>query len=76
MARFKGEVWGRGKSPATRLAHIQLVTYAAGWRGAIKVTTWADGDVDRFEVQLVPWQSSGGRSRTIATGVLDATSEE
>ena len=33
------------------------------------------GGKDYFTVELVPWQNSGGKGRTLAAGLLDATVE-
>ena len=48
---------------------------AAGWRGAVNVRVWYDADKDRdeYRVYLEPWHGSGGGSRLLAAGVLNAT---
>ena len=48
-----------------------LATIAASWAGAIRVNLWHDPnhDVDRYEVQMIPWESRGD-SHTIAAGEI------
>lgn len=75
MSRFYGTLKGASKTTATRRGHTELVTHAAGWKGAIRVTIVADGDTDRFMVDLVPWKGSPGTGRLLATGVLDSSIE-
>lgn len=71
MSRLYGTLKG-SRGEATRAGHNSLVTHAAGWKGAIRVEVTADGDVDRYRVLLTPWQQSGGVSRVLCEGVLDA----
>jgi hypothetical protein len=75
MGHFYGQVEG-SRNPVSRLGGKNLRTVAAGWRGAISVRIWADGDEDKYAVYLTPWQGSGGDSRLLAEGVLDATKEK
>ena len=75
MSRLYGTLAGN-RGEATRCGHKNLVTHAAGWRGAIRVTVSANDDgKDYFTVELVPWQNSGGRSHQLASGLLDANIE-
>ena len=48
-----------------------LATIAASGHGAIRVNLWHDPnhDVDRYEVQMIPWFSHGDRT-VIARGIL------
>jgi hypothetical protein len=75
VSRFYGTVDGQARTPASRRgsASSGITTYAAGWSGAIRVKVFpgANGE-DRYIVSLVPWQSSGGSSRILSEGVLDA----
>jgi hypothetical protein len=76
MSQFYGTVKGQAASEATRCGGKAsgITTHAAGWSGAIRVDVFADTDgADRFRVELVPWQSSGGSSRVLAEGLLDAS---
>ena len=75
MSHFYGTIQGnRGK--ATRLGHqaTGLETIAAGWRGAVYVRVFHNFSTgqDEYAVALQPWQGSGGFSRVIAHGILDA----
>ena len=76
MAHFYGEISG-SRGPASRLGSkgSGLSTVAAGWQGSIRTHIWHDetAGVDRFRVELTPWKGSGGDTRTLAEGVLDAT---
>lgn len=77
MARFYGTLRGnRGEATRMGTPTSGLTTYAAGWRGAIRVRVFASGDVDRFIVERVPWMSSGGRTTVLAHGVLNANEGE
>jgi len=78
MSRFYGTVDGQAATQATRRGSTAsgITTYAAGWRGAIRVDVFVDADGrDSFQVHLVPWQSSGGRTIELASGWLDAGSD-
>lgn len=72
MSRLYGTVKG-ARGEATRCGHRHMVTHAAGWKGAIRteVTARTDGS-DYYRVLLTPWQHSGGETRVLAEGVLDA----
>lgn len=82
MARFYSSCQGnRGK--ATRLGTMTgnrngVITQAAGWQGCIEVECFYNRDADRdeFEVRLTPWGGSGGQTRLIASGILDANIED
>ncbi len=75
MSQFYGTIDGSAKTQATRRGtkNSRLVTHAAGWGGAIRVELFEDdnGD-DCFRVDLVPWQGSGGHSKQLADGRLEA----
>jgi len=74
MSRFYGTLQGsRGEATRCGTKDSGVETYAAGWSGAIRVKVYpgANGE-DRYIVSLVPWQSSGGSSRILSEGVLDA----
>ena len=75
MSHFYGTVRG-GRGEATRCGHktTGLVTNAAGYKGSIRTEVWYDevNQEDRFSVSLTPWQGSGGQSRSIASGTLNA----
>ena len=73
MSHFYGTLKG-GRGEATRCGtrNSGLTTYAAGWKGAIRVHVWNDEGVDRFQVSLEPWQGSGGRSRSLVSGHLNS----
>ena len=74
MSRLYGTLDGAGKTQRTARGHSRLVTHAAGWKGAIRVTVTANEDgSDSYVVELVPWQTSGGERRELASGVLDAS---
>ena len=76
MSHFYGTLDGMARTTATRRGNKNsgITTYAAGWSGAIRVTVWHDDDTgkDKFCVDLVPWQSSGGYSKELANGELTA----
>ena len=64
MSHFYGTLQG-SRGEATRCA--------AGWDGAIRVQVYQDHEGnDRYTVDLVPWQNSGGQSRQLADGILKA----
>lgn len=78
MSHFYGMLKGnRGLGTRCGSKLSGMTTHAAGWRGAVRVNVWHDeeNDEDRFSVELVPWHSSGGRSKEIASGVLNARGE-
>jgi len=77
MSQFYGTLHGQAKTTATRRGskNSGIVTHAAGWSGAIRVDVFTHNDEDHFSVSLVPWQSSGGRSRELASGKLDSRAE-
>lgn len=75
MAHFYGTLQGsRGEASRLGGKASGIQTIAAGWGGAINTRVWHDerDGVDRFRVELTPWQSSGGESKVLAEGVLDA----
>jgi len=74
MSHFYGTVKG-SRGIGTRMGGkgSGLTTHAAGWNGAIRVTvSHSETHGDVFEVELVPWQGSGGTVVTLARGLLDA----
>lgn len=75
MSHFYGTIRG-GRGEATRCGHktTGLVTNAAGYNGAVRTRIWYDEETgqDRFRVTLVPWHGSGGESRSLVHGVLNA----
>ena len=74
MSHFYGTIEGnRGESTRCGTQGSGMLTYAAGWQGAIRVSVQHDGDADNYIVELTPWQSSGGQTQMLATGKLDAT---
>ena len=76
MSKLYGTIDGAGKTQATRRGHNALITYAACWQGAIRVELSCDAKgVTTYEVTLQPWQGSGGSTRVLASGVLDATKD-
>jgi len=73
MSRFYGTLQGnRGEATRCGTKSSGVTTYAAGWRGAIRVNVYERDDVDRFSVELVPWKDSGGAPEVIAMGLLDS----
>ena len=76
MSHFYGTLEGnRGKATRCGTKSSGMVTYTAGWKGAIRIGVFERDGVDRFQVCLVPWQGSGGGAKIIAEGVLDANAE-
>ena len=76
MSHFYGVLKGsRGQATRCATKTSALNVTAAGWRGAVGVRVWynADKGRDEYRVYLTPWQGSGGHSRLLAAGVLDAT---
>lgn len=75
MAHFYGSVLGN-RGAATRLGGKSsgLDTEAAGWKGCIHTHIYHDDATgkDMYRVVLKPWSNSGGETREIASGVLDA----
>lgn len=74
MSHFYGTIQGsRGEATRCATKNSGLTTYAAGWKGAIRVDVSHHSDgTDRFIVSLTPWQNSGGQTRVLAEGVLNA----
>ena len=73
MAHFYGSVEGRAQTEASRLGTKDsgITTEAASWNGAIRVTFWHDAteDVDRYQVNMIPWNEVG-KSRVIESGIV------
>ena len=73
MSHFYGTLEGnRGEVTRCGSKASGITSYAAGWRGAIRVDVFERDGEDRFQVTLVPWQNSGGIHQVIAEGVLNA----
>lgn len=75
MAHFICKLEG-ARGEASRLGNKKsgVRTTAAGWKGAIQVYVWHDEDTgeDMYRVELTPWRGSGGQTRELARGELDA----
>ena len=81
MSHFYANIRGyRGEATRMGTKSSGMYSNVAGWKGAISVRIWYDNekDEDRYEVNHTPWygSGSGGKSRTIATGPLDATAPD
>lgn len=75
MSHFYGTIQGnRGQATRCGGKGSGLTTQAAGWGGAIRTDVWHDEATGRdyYRVMLTPWHSSGGTSRVIAEGFLEA----
>lgn len=74
MAHFYGELKG-SRGAVSRLGGKDggMTTTVAGWGGAIHVVLFVFEGRDYYHVMLTPWKSSGGTSRIIAEGFLDAS---
>lgn len=75
MSHFYGTMQGsRGEATRAATKTSGLTTKAAGWQGCIRTEIYFDEATgkDHYRVLLTPWQNSGGTSRVIAEGVLDA----
>lgn len=61
MAHFYGDVCGKSRTKASRLGgrNTGLVTTAASWQGAVKVTLSNRDGVDCALVELTPWRGAG-----------------
>ena len=77
MSHFYGTLEGnRGMATRCGTKSSGMVTYTAGWHGAIRtIIDHREDGSDVFMVELIPWQSSGGKTRLLAEGVLDANAE-
>ena len=76
MAHFYGVLEGnRGAASRCATKGSGLSATAAGWSGAIVTHITHDSETgeDLYQVWLTPWQSSGGQSRLLHSGKLDAT---
>lgn len=76
MSHFYGTIDGSASTQATRCGtkNSGITTNAAGWTGSIRVDVWHDKESERdhYRVILTPWQGSGGESRILAKGLLNA----
>ena len=76
MSHFYGVLEGsRGQATRCGTKSSGVNVTVAGWRGAVRVQIRynANKDRDEYRVYLEPWQGSGGDSRLLAAGVLNAT---
>jgi len=70
MATFKGTVQG-GRGVASRLGHKEMVTTAASWAGAIRVSlNIVDGETKAL-VEMIKWNGKG-HYRVLYSGPIDA----
>lgn len=83
MSHFYATIRGhRGEATRQGTARSGMYSNTAGWKGSISVYLWEssraehDDCPDRYTVSLVPWSSSGGESRVIAEGPLDANAPD
>ena len=79
MAHFYGTVQGnRGEGTRLGTTKSGITTHAAGWGGAIRTEVFYDAKTgrDMYRVELIPWQGSGGVSRVLAEGELNARIEQ
>ena len=73
MSHFYGTLNGnRGEASRCGTKGSGMITYAAGWEGAIRVMVRYDeaNDIDRYSVALTPWHGSGGETQVLVEGVL------
>lgn len=78
MSHFYGTLQGtRGEATRCGTKSSGITAYAAGWGGAIRTDIWHDDKTgrDMYRVTLTPWHGSGGSSRVLAEGLLDANAE-
>jgi len=74
MSNLYGTVDGAGKTTASRRGHRSLTTHAACWQGAVRVDlSYNEEGTTEYTVTIVPWRGSGGNSREISRGTLDAS---
>ena len=76
MSHFYGVLEGsRGQATRCGTKSSGMDVIAAGWQGALvtHLRYNADQDRDEYRVYLEPWYGSGGHSRLLSTGVLNAT---
>jgi len=61
MSQFYGTIDGQSRTTATRRGSKAsgIVTHAASWDGAVRVTVHDRGGVDWATVELVPWHGAG-----------------
>ena len=83
MSHFYATIQGHcGEATRMGTARSGMYSNTAGWKGCISVHLWEssraehDDCPDRYTVSLVPWHGSGGLSRVIAEGPLDARATE
>lgn len=74
MSHFYGQLYGTRPAPVNRCAtkNNGLLCIAAGWRGAVTVRLSHIDGRDRYEIALEPWHGSAGKTRILASGLLDA----
>ena len=68
MAHFYGTLQGN-RGEATRMGSKAsgLTTYAASWKGAVRVTVYIHDGKDWVDVSLVQWRGAG-TNRTLYNG--------
>ena len=74
MSHFYGTLQGsRGEATRCGTKNSGLVTYAAGWSGAVRTHVWHDTQIhrDRYEVWEAPWKGIG-TSKLLAKGVFNS----
>jgi len=79
MSHFYGTLQGtRGRATRCGTKNSGMTAQAAGWHGAIEVTTNYNAalDQDEFSVELIPWKSSVGKRCVLVYGTLDANAEK
>lgn len=75
MSHFYATAQGnRGIATRCGTKSSGMVTQTAGWKGCVQTLVWHDeeSDTDRYEVSVIPWQGSGGQSRSLLSGVLSS----
>ncbi len=77
MSHFYATIHGN-RSQATRMGTPRsgMHSNTAGWKGCISVNIGESKGKDFYTVSLTPWGGSGGQSRVIAEGPLDANADE
>ncbi len=77
MSHFYATISGhRGLATRQGTKNSGMHSQTAGWRGCISVYAYEQDGEDCYRVSLEPWQGSGGQSRMIAEGPLDANADE
>ena len=73
MSHFYGTLQGsRGEATRCGTASSGIETYAASWKGAIRVEVFVDKNgKDAYRVTRQPWQYSGGPTTVLASGAFE-----